>query len=110
MENNEVADCAQTFDEVKDELESIEQKLALRLQIPIKQCRLVLIARLHSGELEEDSLVADWCEVYQSYLSYTDNLENNKQKEKKMSKEKRESEPENDPFQDEPHEKHGFGD
>ena len=71
MTLNEIAECSQTFEEVREELEGLERVLADRLRIPFRQCRLTLLALNRAGQLEEDSVVADWYEAYQSYLNWT---------------------------------------
>ena len=68
---NEMAECSQTYDQVKEELEGIERRLAPRLGVPVRECRLKLLALSRANELEEDALVADWYEAYQSYLNCT---------------------------------------
>jgi hypothetical protein len=58
-----------TFESTRDQLEDIERQLAGRHNIR-RQVRPTLIAMDRAGELPEDELVADWHDVYASYLNY----------------------------------------
>ena len=62
--------CVETFERTKDRLEEVERRLAVRLEIR-KNVRCQLIARDRGGLLVEDELVAEWHDLYASYLEWT---------------------------------------
>jgi hypothetical protein len=66
------ADCIQTFEQSKADLEAIEQKLAKRFGIK-DNIRATLIIKDLAGTLIEYELVADWHEAYSCYVDWLKN-------------------------------------
>ncbi len=58
-----------TFERALARLEKIEVELAARHEIT-SEVRQTLMARLKSGAIVEDELVADWHDAYASYLNF----------------------------------------
>jgi hypothetical protein len=65
----DLEDCIVTFEQVRDQLEAVEKQLAHRLGLQSPEVRRELIARDQRNELFEDELVAEWHDLYSSYLA-----------------------------------------
>jgi len=63
-------DCVQTFDQVKDELEQVENKLARQLNLRSQDVRGQLFALARQEKLVEDDLVKRWHELYAVYADW----------------------------------------
>ena len=64
------AGCVQTFDDLKDELEKVEDDLARALNLNRRRTRRELLALDARNELVENELVARWHELYTVYLDW----------------------------------------
>lgn len=62
-------ECFETFDDVKEELREVEEKLAKRFKIR-RHVRRTLFAFDRANMLEEDDVVARWHELYSRYLAW----------------------------------------
>lgn len=69
---NDFADCFETYDQVKDELETTERELAGVLGVSFREVRRVLLIRTRKGDLKETEQVRRWEERYAAYRSWTD--------------------------------------
>jgi hypothetical protein len=63
-------ECVETFEKTRDRLEEVERRLGVELNIR-RNVRRELIARDRQGLLVENDLVADWHDLYASYLDWT---------------------------------------
>ena len=59
----------ETFDDIKEELREIEQKLATQLKIR-RHVRRTLLALDRANKLYEDDVVARWHELYSRYVAW----------------------------------------
>jgi hypothetical protein len=64
-------ECVPTFDQVREELELIERKLAERYHLR-KQVRRKLLEMHMASELDDDDLAMNWREAYSLYLDWAD--------------------------------------
>lgn len=69
------ADCVVTFEQTRDALEELERRLAADLGIRGTRghIRRELLRLDREGELVETKLVAEWYELFASYLDWTRN-------------------------------------
>jgi hypothetical protein len=66
-------ECVVTFEQTRDALEAVERRLADRLGIHAAHghIRRELLKLDRAGQLDEDELVADWYDLFASYLDWT---------------------------------------
>ena len=63
-------DCAQTFEQVCEELRRVEEDLARKLNLKRRPVRRELLALDRQGKLVENELVARWHELYAVYADW----------------------------------------
>ncbi len=67
-------ECIETFEDIKQQLEAVELKLAKRFNIlttkSSEHIRSTLIKMSRANELVEDELVRDWHDLYASYQDW----------------------------------------
>ena len=63
-------DCIQTFEQVKEDLEQVEDQLARQLNLRSRQIRRELCALAQQEKLVEDELAERWLELYTIYVDW----------------------------------------
>ena len=61
--------CVVTFDSLVEKLEDLERQIGQKLRIK-KHVRRAIIARMLSGDIEEDTLISQWDSTYSNYLEW----------------------------------------
>lgn len=67
---DDIADCTETYEQLREKLERVERELATRLDIFGARPRRRLIDLDRNGLLEEDELVMRWHDLYASYQDW----------------------------------------
>lgn len=66
------ADCLDTLEGTKSELEALEAQLARKHGLPPASARALLLALDTEGKLGDEPLVADWRATYARFLDWTE--------------------------------------